>query len=163
MIILVKYIQTTLILCENVLSELAKSWINYNSPRNNLNITCLTKKTNKKKSRLPHKSNTRLQFKPIQEQKMKQSYWHVFNFKDIFLRFWACSKLQWEPLTKKRRKHGILVNCSKTGFPTNFTPKVHWWIIQEFTKEPRTTSNIRQVALSSLKITRSIRKKLQGS
>ncbi|KAF7670306.1 hypothetical protein LDENG_00272020 [Lucifuga dentata] len=63
----------------------------------------------------------------------------------------------------KWRKHGTVVNLPRSGRPTKITPRAHRRLIQEVTKEPRTTSKALQASLASVKVSvhdSTIRKRL---
>lgn len=47
----------------------------------------------------------------------------------------------------KNRKHGTVVNLSKTGLSTKTTPREHQQLIQEEVKDPKTTSYDLQTSL----------------
>ena len=52
----------------------------------------------------------------------------------------------------KWRELGTVVNLPRSGRPTKITPRVHRRLIQEVTKEPRTTSKELQASLASVKV-----------
>ena len=52
----------------------------------------------------------------------------------------------------KWRKHGTVVNLSRSGRPTKITPRVQRRLIQEVTKDPTTTSKELQASLASVKV-----------
>lgn len=63
----------------------------------------------------------------------------------------------------KWRKHGTVVNLPRNGRPTKITPRAQRRLIQEVTKEPRTTSKELQASLASVKVSvhdSTIRKRL---
>ena len=130
--------------------------------RNNLNRTCLTK-WNRPKD--PQKLDLMLRSKNIQEQmrnKVIEIYQSGKGYKAISKAL-GLQQITVRAIIHKWRKHGTVVNLPRSGRPTKMTPRAQRRLIQEVTKDPRTTSKELQASLASIKVSvhdSTIRKRL---
>ncbi len=130
--------------------------------RNHLNRTCLTKWSRPKD---PQKLHIMLRSKEIQEQMRKkviEIYQSGKGYKAISKPL-GLQRTTVRAIIHKWRKHGTVVNLPRSGRPTKITPRAQRRLIQEVTKDPKTTSKELQASLASVKVSvhdSTIRKRL---
>lgn len=92
--------------------------------------------------------------KEIQEQ-MRNKVSEIYQSGKGYKAISKALGLQWttvRAIVHKWRKLGTVVNPPRSGQPTKITPRVQPRLIQEVTKEPRTTSKELQASLASVKV-----------